>query len=158
MYSGFYFLFCFLPIVLISCFIYVIYLMSYFPSILLLGHVTLKRNKTQKTEGTWRFSSVQLLSCVRLFATPWTAARQASLSITNSWSMLKLMSIMDIQPSHSLSFPSPPAFNLSQHQGLFSSESVLRIRWPQYWNLIVCCMLFYLGCERAKHYLGHLQH
>ena len=65
------------------------------------------------------FSLVQLLSCV--FATPWTAACQASMSITNSRSLLKLMSIVSdaIQPSHPLSSPSPPAFNLSQHQGLF---------------------------------------
>ena len=67
-----------------------------------------------------RISSVQLLSHVQLFATPWTATHQASLSITNSWSLLKLMSIVGdaIQPSHPLS-PSPPVFNLSQHQGLF---------------------------------------
>ena len=66
--------------------------------------------------------SVQLLSRVQLFATPWTAASQASLSITNSQSLLKLMSyhVGDaIQPSHPLSFPSPPAFDLSQHQCLF---------------------------------------
>ena len=62
-----------------------------------------------------------------------------------------------IQPSHRLSSPSL-TFSFSQHQGLCSSESVLRIRCPQYWNLIVCSMLFFLGCERAKHYLGHLQH
>ena len=76
-----------------------------------------------------QFSSVQLLSRVRLFATPWTEAHQASVSITNSWSLLKLMSINRvsdaIQPSHPLSFPSPPAFilapafSLVQHQGLF---------------------------------------
>ena len=59
--------------------------------------------------------SVQPLSRIRLFATPWTTAGRASLSITNSWSLLKLMSI---QPSHPLSSPSP-AFDLSQHQGLF---------------------------------------
>ena len=59
---------------------------------------------------------VQSLGGVQLLATPWTAACQASLFITNSWSLLKLMSI--IQPSHPLSFPSPFAFNLSQHQGL----------------------------------------
>ena len=68
-------------------------------------------------------SSVQSLSHVQLFATPWTAARQASLSITNSCSLLKLMSIESVMPSnhlvHPLSSPSPPAFNLSQHQGLF---------------------------------------
>ena len=70
--------------------------------------------------------SVQLLSRVRLFVTPWTAARQASLSITNSRSLLKLMpieSVIPIQPSHPLSSPSPPAFDLSQHQGLFVSSS-----------------------------------
>ena len=73
------------------------------------------------------FQSVQLLSRVLLFATLWTAACQTSLSITNSQSLLKLMSIEStcpldgdtIQPSHPLSSPSPPAFNLSQHQGLF---------------------------------------
>ena len=81
------------------------------------------------------FSSVQLLSRVQLFATPWTAARQASLSITNFRSFLKLMFIesVAIQPSHPLSSPSPPVFILSQHQGL-SSESVLLIRWPKYWS------------------------
>ena len=68
--------------------------------------------------GGLQSSSVQFssLSRVQLFATPWTTACQVSLSITNSWSLLKLMSI---QPSHPLSSPSPPAFNLSQHQGLF---------------------------------------
>ena len=60
--------------------------------------------------------SVQLLSRVWLFATPWTAACQLSLSVTNSHSIPKLMSI---QPSHRLSFPSPPAFSVSQHQGFF---------------------------------------
>ena len=70
--------------------------------------------------------SVQLLSRVRLFATPWIAARQASLSITNSRSLLKLMSMSStkehgdaIQPSHPLSPPSPPAFEVCQQQGLF---------------------------------------
>ena len=79
------------------------------------------------------FQSVQLLSRVLLFATLWTAARQTSLSITNSQSLLKLMSIEStcpldgdtIQPSHPLSSPSPPAFNLSQHQGLFQWVSSL---------------------------------
>ena len=60
---------------------------------------------------------VQLLSHVRIFATPWTAALQASLSFTISWSLLKLSDA--IQPSHPLSSPSPPAFSLSQDQGLF---------------------------------------
>ena len=65
---------------------------------------------------------VQLLSYVQLFVTPWITAHQASLSITNSQSLLKLMSIELVMPSnhlHPLSSPSPPVFNLSQHQGLF---------------------------------------
>ena len=67
------------------------------------------------------FISVQSLSHVRVFATPWTAARQAFLPITNSWSLLKLMSIVSdaIQPPHLLWSPSPPAFSLSQLHGLF---------------------------------------
>ena len=68
-----------------------------------------------------QFSSLQLLSHVRLFETPWTAAHQASLSITNSWTLLiHVHRVGDaIQPSHPLLSPSPPAFNRSQHQGLF---------------------------------------
>ena len=66
-------------------------------------------------------SSVQSLSDVQLFVTPWTTASQASLSITNSWSLFKLMSIKSMMPSNHLilSSPSTPAFHLSQHQGLF---------------------------------------
>ena len=70
----------------------------------------------------FQFSSVQSPSRIWLFATPWSAAYQASLSITNSWSLLKLMSIALVMPSNYLillSSPSPPTFNLSQHQGLF---------------------------------------
>ena len=69
-----------------------------------------------------QFSSVQSLSPVQLFATPWTAACQASLSITNSWSLLKLMFIVSVMPSNHLVLYRPLllfAFNLSQHQGLF---------------------------------------
>ena len=80
-----------------------------------------------------QFSLVQLLSHVRLFVTPWTAARQASLSITNSQSLLKLISIESVMPSNHLilSSPSPPAFHLSQHQDLFqcisSSHEVAKV-------------------------------
>ena len=63
------------------------------------------------------FSLVQSLSHVRLFVTPWTGARQASLSITTSWSLPKLMSIESVMPSSVIT--SPPPLNLSQHQGLF---------------------------------------
>ena len=80
------------------------------------------------------FSSVQSFSRVRLFVTPWIAARQASLSITNSQSLLKLMSIGvgdAIQLSHPVSSPSPPAPNPFQHQGLFqwfnSSHEVAKV-------------------------------
>ena len=77
------------------------------------------------------FSSVSL-SHVQLFATPWTTACQASLSITNSQSLPKPMSIESVMPSnHLLSSPSPPALNLSQHQGLFqwvsSSHQVAKV-------------------------------
>ena len=77
------------------------------------------------------FSSVQSLSHVQLFVTPWTTARQASLSITNSRSPPKPMSIKSVISSHPLSSPSPPALNLSQHQGLFqwvsSSHQVAKV-------------------------------
>ena len=69
--------------------------------------------------------SVQSLNHVSLFVTPWTVARQPSLSISSSQSLLKLMSIESVMPSYHLilSTPSPPAFNLSQHQGLFKRVS-----------------------------------
>ena len=79
------------------------------------------------------FSSVQSLSCVQRFVTPWTAAHQASLSITNSWSLLKLMSIELVMPSNHLIL-CPPLFLLPS---VFSSESVLRIRLPKYWSFSI---------------------
>ena len=81
-----------------------------------------KLNKIFSEFFNWtilQFRSVQLLSHVRLFVMPWTTACQASLSITNSQSPPKTMSIESVMLSHPLSSPSPPAFNLSQHQGLF---------------------------------------
>ena len=83
-----------------------------------------------------QFSSVQSLGHIRLFATPWTVACQVSLSITNSWSLLKLMSIESVMPSnhHILccSLFLPPSIFLSIR--VFSNESVLCIRWPKYWS------------------------
>ena len=78
-------------------------------------------------------SSVQLLSCVRLFETPWTAVHQASLFFTNSWSLLKLMSVM---PSNHLIFCCLLFFSSSIFPSIrvFSNESVLHIRRPKYWN------------------------
>ena len=84
----------------------------------------------------FQFSSVQLLSRVRLFATPWTAARQASLSITNSWNPPKPMSIVSMMPSNHLILCHPlllPPWIFPSIR-VFSNESALRIRWPKYWS------------------------
>ena len=83
-----------------------------------------------------QISSVQSLSHVRLFATPWTAAHQASLSITNSWSLLKLISIELVMPSNYLILCHPLLLLLSSFPSIrvFSNESALRIRWPKYWS------------------------
>ena len=83
-----------------------------------------------------RFSSVQSLSCVQLFATPWTSACQASLSITNSWNLLILMSIKSVMPYNHL-IPCHPLFLLPSifpSIRVFSKASVFRIRWPKYWS------------------------
>ena len=106
-----------------------------------------KMNKTVREEGIrlvgrkksrvlFQFSSVQSLSHVRLFATPWTAARQASLSITNSQSLLKLMSSMSLMPSNHLILCRPLLLPPSIFPSIrvFSNESVLCIRWPKYWS------------------------
>ena len=85
-----------------------------------------------------QFSSVQSLRRVRLFATPWIAARQASLSITNSWSSLRLTSIESVMPSSHLILghpllllpPIPPSIRV------FFNESTLHMRWPKYWSFM----------------------
>ena len=83
-----------------------------------------------------RISSVQSLSRVRLFVTPWTAAQQASLSITNSRSLLKLMSIESVMPSNHLILCHTLflLFSIFPSLRVFSSESVLHIRWPKDWS------------------------
>ena len=80
--------------------------------------------------------SVQSLSHVQLFATPWTAARQASLSITNSWSLPKPMSIESVMPSNHLILCRPLLLLPSIFSSIrvFSNEPVLCIRWPKYWS------------------------
>ena len=82
------------------------------------------------------FSSVQSLSRVRLFVTPWTAARQASLSITNSQTLPKLISIESVMPYNHLILCRPLLLLPSVFPSIrvFSNESVLRIRWPKYWS------------------------
>ena len=83
-----------------------------------------------------QFSSLQSLNRVEHFATPWTAAHQASLSITNSWSVLKLMSIESVMPSSHLILYRPLLLPPSIFPSIrvFSNESALCIRWPKYWS------------------------
>ena len=83
-----------------------------------------------------QFSSVQSLSCVRLFATPWIAARQASMSITNSRSLPKPMSIESVMPSNRLILCRPLLLLPSIFPSIrvFSNESALHMRWPKYWS------------------------
>ena len=98
------------------------------------------------------FSSVQSLSCLQLFATPWTAACQASLSITNSRSLLKLMSIESVMPTshlilsyHLLLLPS-----IFHSIRVFSNELVLRIRLPNYWSFSISPSNEYSGLLSFK--------
>ena len=100
--------------------------------------------------GTLQFSSVQFSHCcVQLFVTPWTAARQASLSITSSWSLFKLMSIESVMPSdhlilYHLLLLLPSIFPSIR---VFSNESVRPIRWPKYWS-------FSFNISPSKEYSG----
>ena len=94
-------------------------------------------------------SSVQSLSRVQLFATPWTAACQASLSSTNSWSMLKLMSIESVMPSNHLILCHPLLLlpSISPIIRVFSNESVLFIKWPK-------CQSFSFSISPSNEYSG----
>ena len=96
--------------------------------------VPVKVNHLTRSKGT--FSSVQLLSLVWLFVTPWTAGYQASLSNTNSQSLHKPMSIESVMPSNHLILCYPLLLQPSIFPSfrIFSNESVLRIRWPKYWS------------------------
>ena len=110
------------------------------PEIWTCVHYTLKKKSInilkQLPYNTVQFSSVQLLSRVRLFATPWIAACQASLSVTNSQSSLRLTYIESLMPSSHLILCHPllllPAIPPSIR--VFSNESTLRMRWPKYWS------------------------
>ena len=101
------------------------------------------------TTYPFQFSSVQPLSLVQLFASPWTAACQASLSITSSQSLLKLMSIESVMPSNHLILCHPLLLLLSIFPSIrvFSNESVLCIRWPKYWS-------FSFNISPSNEYLG----
>ena len=91
---------------------------------------------SQKTKNRTTISSVQLLSLVRLFATSWIAARQASLSITNSQISPKLMSIESVMPSSHLSLCRPLLLlpSIPPSSRVFSNESTFYMRWPKYWS------------------------
>ena len=83
----------------------------------------------------YQLSSVQLLSCVQLFVTPRTAALLASQSITNSWSLLRLMSVKSVMPSNHLILCHPLLpLSIFPSSGVLSNESALHIRWPKYWS------------------------
>ena len=108
------------------------------------------------------FSSVQSLSCVRLFATPWTTACQASLSITSSQNLLKLMPIEWLMPSNHLILCHPLLLlpSIFPSSRVFSNESVLRIRWPKYWSFSFSNSPAYslegLITKLKRQYFGHL--
>ena len=95
-----------------------------------------RSHSSGKTEVGAKFSSVQWLSCVRLFVTPWTASQQAFLSITNSHSLLKLISIESVMPSNHLILCHPLLLppSIFPSNRVFSNESALCNRWPVYWS------------------------
>ena len=109
------------------------------------------RNKCCSSHSVYgtSFSSVQSLSRVQLFATPWIAACQASLSITNSRSSLRLTSIESVMPSSHLILcrPLPLLPPIPPRIRVFSSESTLRMRWPKYWS-------FSLSISPSNEHLG----
>ena len=96
----------------------------------------MKKNEDSLKDLSVQFSSVQSLSRVWRFATPWTVAHQDSLSITNSQSLLKLMTIESVMSSNNLILCHPLLLLPSIFPGIrvFSNESVLHIRWPKYWS------------------------
>ena len=105
----------------------------------LIIHGSWLQSLSERTEYIHQFSSVQSLSSVWLFATQWTAACQASLSITNSQSLLKLISIELVMPSNHLILCCPLLLlpSIFPRIKVFSNESVLRIRWPKYWSFSI---------------------
>ena len=105
--------------------------------------------QSRDTNGIHFISSVQSLSHDRLFVTPWTAACQAFLSVTNSWSLLKLTSIKLVMPSNHLILCRPLLLppSIFPNIRVFSNESVLHIRWPKYWS-------FNFGISPSNEYLG----
>ena len=112
------------------------------------------RLSTQANTGTVLQAAVQSLCRARLFVTPWTTARQASLSFTRSRSLLKLMSIESVMPSNHLVLCHPPLLLPSIFPSIrvFSNELALRIRWPKCWSfsLNICASREYSGLTSFK--------
>ena len=113
----------------------------------LVGGIAINTLIPKCDDGIFEFTSVQLLSRVWLLVIPWTVAHQASLSITNSCSLLKLTSIESVMPSNHLIFCLPFLLPPSIFPSIrvFSNESVLRIRWPKYWNFSISPSSDYSG-------------
>ena len=113
-----------------------LYMHGFIFELLILSHLSLCLFLCQCHTVLFTVSSVQSLSCVRLFVTAWTTAHQASLSITNSQSLLKLISIELVMPSNHLILCRPLLFLSSIFPSIrvFSNESLLWIRWPKYWS------------------------
>ena len=108
-------------------------------------------NVSEMVHFLWyKFNSVQLLSRVWLFAIPWTTTRQASLSITNSRSLLKLMSIESVMPSNHLILCCPLLLLPSIFPSIrvFSNESVLHIWWSKYWSFTSYMYFFFLTLKK----------
>ena len=112
-------------------------------------HLCMDQTSQTSRNASVQFSSVQSLSCLHLFATPWSAAHQAPRSITNSWSLHKLMSIKSVMPSNHLIFCCPLLLPTSIFPSfrVFSNESVLHIMWPKYWS-------FSLNISPSNEYSG----
>ena len=143
--------YCKCHLTLISCIVHILYIFADFRLVILsvAERRVLKAPNFVCLLSQLCFSSVQSLSHVWLFATPWTTARQASLSITNSWSLLKLMSIVSMMPSNHLTLCRPLLLLPSIFSSIrvFSDESVLCIRWPKYWS-------FSFSISPSNEYLG----
>ena len=125
---------------LLNCYNLVIFRMHLQGSVLkikfLIQNLSLLHENKRYYVISLQFSSVQLLSRVQLFVTTWTAVQQASLSITNSWSLLKLMSIKQVMPSNHLILCHPFLLmpSIFPSVRVFSIEPALHIKWPKYWS------------------------
>ena len=126
--------------------LYLIYFSSFIPCYLYIMSIVVPSDISNTAWSSVSINSGQLLGHVWLFATPWTAAHQASLSITNSWSLLKLMFTESMMLFNHLTLCRPLLLLPSIFPSIkvFSNESVLHIRWPKYWSLYTPCIHNYI--------------